>query len=75
MLRLDVLLVAAEGEALGLGEGVVVARALLGHAGEDVVRRPVDDADDAAQLVAGQRLAQRAQDRDRAGDGDRKSVV
>ncbi len=45
-------------EVLGLGQGVVVGGAGLGHHGQDVVGRPVDDAHDAADLLPGQRLPQ-----------------
>ena len=47
-------------ERLRLAEGVVVAVALLLHAGEDVVGRPVHDPHDPDDLLAGQRLAQAA---------------
>ena len=55
-------------EPLRLGERVVERRAVLGHAGEDVVRRAVHDAEHPADAVAGERLAQRPQQRDPAGD-------
>ena len=55
-------------QLLGLGQGLAVAGALLGHAGEDEVGGAVDDAHDAADVLARQRLAQRAQDRDATGD-------
>ena len=55
-------------EALRLGEGVGVARAVLGHPGEDEVGRAVDDAHDPADGLAGERLAQRPDERDAAGD-------
>ena len=51
----------------GLGQRLGEAGAGLGHAGEDVVGRAVDDAHDPADAVAGQRLPQRAHQRDRAG--------
>ena len=54
-------------ERLGLGEGVGVGRAGLGHAGEDVVGGAVDDAHHPGDALADQRLAQRADDRDAAG--------
>ena len=54
-------------ELLGLGQRLGVRRARLGHAGEDEVGRAVDDAHDPADVLAGQRLAQRAHDRDAAG--------
>ena len=56
-------------EALGLAEGIPVGRALLGHLGEDVVGRAVDDADDSPDRFAAQALAQAAHERDAAGDG------
>ena len=55
-------------ERLRLGERVGERRARLGHAGEDVVRRAVDDAHHAPDAVAGERLAQRPHQRDAAGD-------
>ncbi len=51
-------------QALRLAEGVGVGRTRLGHAGEDVVRRAVDDAHDAVDALAGERLAQRPDERD-----------
>ena len=42
--------------------------ALLGHPGEDVVGRAVDDAHHPADALAGERLAQRPDERDAAGD-------
>ena len=56
-------------ELLGLAQDVVIAGALLLHAGEDVVRRAVDDAHDADDLLPGQRLAQGPDDGDGAGHG------
>src|SRR5947199_223049 len=56
------------GQLLGLAQGLVEGRALLGHAGEDEVRRAVDDAQDALHAVAGQRLAQRANEGNATGD-------
>ena len=55
-------------ERLRLLERVGEAGAALGHPGEDVVGGAVDDAEHPADPVAGQRLAQRPQDRDRPGD-------
>ena len=55
-------------ERLRLLEGVGEAGAALGHPGEDEVGGAVDDAEHPADPVAGQRLAQRPQHRDRAGD-------
>ena len=57
----------ARPELLGLAQDVVVAGALLLHAGEDVVGRAVDDPHDPDDLLAGQRLAQRPDDGDGAG--------
>ena len=54
-------------ESLGLAQDVVVAVALLLHAGEDVVGRAVDDPHDTHDLLARQRLAQRPDHRDGAG--------
>ena len=51
-------------QALGLGQGLGVVDAVLAHAGEDVVRRPVDDPHHPADALAGQRLPQRADERD-----------
>ena len=42
---------------------------MLVHRGEDEVRRAVHDAEHAAHLVAGEALAQRAQQGDRTRDG------
>ena len=47
-----------EAQALGLGQGFLVAGAGSGHAGEDVVGRPVDDAHHAVDALSGQRLPQ-----------------
>jgi hypothetical protein len=55
-------------ERLRLGEHVGVGGALLGHPGEDVVGGAVEDADHPRDPVAGERLLQRLDDRDRAGD-------
>ena len=55
-------------EALRLGERVAVARTSVGHPSEDEVRRAVDDPHDAADRLAGERLAQRPHQRDAAGD-------
>ena len=60
-------------QRLGLLDGVVEAGAGRVHLVEDVVGRAVDDAEHAAHVVAGQRLAQRPEQRDRA--GDRRLVV
>ena len=56
-------------ERLRLGEDVAEVGSLGVHAVEDVVRRAVDDAHDALHAVAGERVAQRADDRDGAGGG------
>ena len=56
-------------ELLRVAQHVVVAVALLLHAGEDVVGGPVDDPHDAQDLLAGERLAQRPDDRDGTGHG------
>ena len=53
-----------EAEPLRLGERVGERRAGVGHAGEDVVGGAVDDAHHPADAVAGQRLAQRPDERD-----------
>ena len=44
-------------ELLGLGEGIGIARPGLGHAGQDVVGRAVDDAHDPVDGLAEERLA------------------
>ena len=62
-------------QALGLGEGVVVRGAVVGHAGEDVVGRAVDDPHHAADRLADQRLAQRADEGDAPGDGGLEEQV
>ena len=54
-------------QRLGLGQRVGVRLPALGHAGEDVVGRAVDDAHHPADRLAGQRLAQRPDQRDAAG--------
>ena len=56
-------------ERLGLLERLGEAGAGGVHLVEDEVGGAVDDAEHPAHPVAGERLAQRAQDRDRAGDG------
>ena len=56
-------------ESLRVGEDVRELAALGVHAIEDVVRGAVDDAHDPLYAVAGQRIAQRADDRDGAGGG------
>ena len=56
-----------QAELLRLAQHVVVAVALLLHAGEDVVGRAVHDPHHAEDLLARQRLAQRPDDRDGAG--------
>ena len=56
-------------ELLGLLERLVEAGAGGVHPVEDEVGGAVDDAEHAGDPVAGERLAQRTQDRDRAGDG------
>jgi hypothetical protein len=53
----------------GLGQSLVEAGATGVHARQDEVGGAVDDAHHARDPVARQRLAQRAQQRDRAGDG------
>ena len=57
----------------GGGQRLLEGVALAIHPVEDVVRRAVDDAEDAVHPVAGQRVAQRTDDRDRA--ADRRLVV
>ena len=59
-------------ELLRLAQHVVVAVALLLHAREDVVGRPVHDPHDPDDLLTGQRLAQGPDDRD--GPGHRRLV-
>ena len=56
-------------ERRGLGQRLVEARAGGVHAGQDEVGGAVDDADDPGDPVAGERLAQWPQQRDRTGDG------
>lgn len=56
-------------QSLRLGDRVVEAGPRGVHLVEHVVGRAVDDADDLAHVVTGQGLAQRAQQRDRPGDG------
>ena len=56
-------------QRLGLGQGLGVGGAGLGHAGEDVVGGAVDDAHHPGDALAHQRLAQRPDDRDAAGHG------
>ena len=56
-----------QAELLRLAQDVVVAVAMLLHAGEDVVGRPVHDPHHAEDLLARQRLAQRPDDGDGAG--------
>ena len=55
-------------ERLRLLDGVGEAGAGRVHLVEDVVGRAVDDAEHLAHVVTGERLAQRPQQRDRAGD-------
>ncbi len=55
-------------EALGILETVGERQLLLLHAGEDVVAGAVEDAVDAREGIAGEPLAQRLHDRDRAAD-------
>jgi hypothetical protein len=56
-------------EGLRLRQRVLVGCARLGHAGEDVVGRAVDDAHHPRDALAHERLAQRADDRDAPGHG------
>ena len=56
-------------QLLGLGERGAVLGALLGHLGEDEVGGAVEDAHHAGDRLAAQALAQRADERDAAGDG------
>ena len=51
-------------ETLGLGQGVVIAAALFGHRGEDVVGGPVHDAAHHIDVLAGETLGQGANHRD-----------
>ncbi len=60
-------------EALGVGQRLGEVVAVLVHAVEYVVRGAVDDAEDAADPVAGEAVPQRTDDRDRA--ADRRLVV
>ena len=62
-------------ETLRVGEDVLELGALLVHAVEDVVRRAVDDAHDPLHAVAGERVAQRPDDRDGAGGGGLVSMA
>ena len=62
-------------QGLGLGQGVGEGVAPLGHAGEDEVGRPVDDADDPADAVAGEGLPQRAHEGDGPADGGLEEEV
>ena len=55
-------------EPLRLGERGAVVGTVLGHLGEDVVGRAVDDAHHAADRLAAQALAQHTDERDPAGD-------
>ena len=55
-------------QLLGVGEDLVVRPAVLGHRGEDVVGRAVDDAADPPDLVGGEVAGERREDRDAAGD-------
>ena len=52
-------------EALGLCQGLGVGRTLLRHHRQDVVRGSVDDSHDAVDAFTGERLPQRADERDR----------
>ena len=56
-------------ELLGVGEDFVERLALVLHAREDVVARAVEDAVDLENLVAGEPLAEAADDRDAAAHG------
>ena len=56
-------------ELLGVGEDLVERLALVLHAREDVVARAVEDAVDLEDLVAGEPLAEAADDRDAAAHG------
>ncbi len=56
-------------ERLGLLDGLGEARSRRVHLVEHEVRRAVDDPEDLADVVTGERLADRPEDRDRAGDG------
>ncbi len=56
-------------ESAGVGEGTGVVGTGAVHLGEDVVGGAVDDSGDPQHGVARQRLGQRADDRDRTGDG------
>jgi hypothetical protein len=53
-------------QALGLGQRLLVRGAVLGHAGQDEIGGAVDDAGDPGDALAGQRLAQRPDQRDGA---------
>ena len=55
-----------EAEALGLGQGVGVGRAFLGHPGEDVVGRAVEDAHEPHDALAREALPERTDQRDPA---------
>ena len=56
-------------EALRFLEAILEGQALQLHARQDVIAGAVEDAVDAADLVAGEAFAQRLHDRDAAGDG------
>ena len=66
-------------EALRVLQAVVEGQPLQLHAGEDVVAGAVEDAVDARDGIAGERFAQRLDDRDAAGDrgleGERDAVL
>ena len=64
-----------EAERLRLGERDAVVGALLGHLGEDEVGGAVDDAHHPADRLAAQALAERADERDAAGDGGLEQQV
>ena len=62
-------------QPLRLAERDAVVGTLLGHLGEDVVGRSVDDAHHAADRFAPEALAQHADERDPAGDGSFEQQV
>ncbi|MEJ7695916.1 MAG: hypothetical protein WKF78_04645 [Candidatus Limnocylindrales bacterium] len=58
---------------LGIDQHVRIRPAILRHLGQDVVRRPVDDAAHPLHDVAGQVRRERRQDRDATGNGGLES--
>jgi hypothetical protein len=56
-------------ESLGIAYHLVEAEPLALHAGEHVVRRPVQDADDALHTIPGERVSERTDHRDPSAHG------